>query len=182
MTRKALWFWVNFVIWLIIDQATKIWVYTNLEYRVDQVEVIPGFFSIVHAQNPGAAFGMLTDFEYRHWVFLGFTVIAMGFIWDMYRKLPSADRLQSLALALIASGAVGNAIDRLHKRTVTDFLRFHLEDPGWKAWAIDWFGTNEYPSFNIADSTLLVGVFIFFFHSMFADGADPAADASATTT
>lgn len=78
MSAKARWFWVTFLVWLVVDQATKIWVYLNIEYRVGEIEIIPGFFSIVHAQNPGAAFSMLRDFEYRHVVFLGFTVIAVG--------------------------------------------------------------------------------------------------------
>lgn len=174
MSAKARWFWVTFLAWLVVDQATKIWVYLNVEYRVGEIEIIPGFFSIVHAQNPGAAFSMLRDFEYRHVVFLGFTVVAVGFIVDMYKKLPSSDRYQATALGLILSGAVGNAIDRIHKRTVTDFLRFHVENPDWKARLIDWVGTNEYPSFNIADSTLLVGVLMFVFYSMFGDGAEAA--------
>lgn len=172
MTAKARWFWVTFVIWLAIDQASKFWVYFNLEYRTGEVKIIPGFFSIVHAQNPGAAFSMLRDFEYRHVVFLGFTVIATVFIADMYRKLPDTDRYQSTALGLILSGAIGNAIDRIHKRTVTDMLRFYIDEPSMKAKLIDWVGTNEYPTFNIADAALLIGVVMFIFHSMFLEESE----------
>ena len=169
MSRKAIWFWDTFLVGLALDQATKIWVYTQLEYRVDEVKIIPGFLSFVHAQNPGAAFGLLVDYDHRHWVFLGFTVIAMFVIADMYRKLPPGDRLLGCALGMILSGAVGNAIDRVHKQTVTDFIRVYTDSPSLRPTLIDWFGTSEWPSFNIADSALLVGVVIFMFHSMFVD-------------
>lgn len=172
VSPKALIFWSIFLGGVVLDQVTKIWVYTQLEYRVDEIQLIPGFLSIVHAQNPGAAFSILSDFEYRHYVFLGFTVVAGVIIADMYRKLPRTDRLLSAALGLILSGAVGNAIDRVHKQTVTDFVRVYTESPGLKAWLIDMFGTNEWPAFNVADSALLIGVVIFLLHSLFSDGGD----------
>jgi len=182
VSLKTKWFWITFVVWLVLDQVTKIWVYTNLEYRVDAVALIPGFLEIVHAQNPGAAFGLLNDFECRHLVFVGFTVVAVGVIVDLYRRLPEADRLMAAALGLIMSGAVGNAIDRLHKRTVTDFVRVFTEDAGWVETlsgvpvinALCGRGSCEWPSFNIADSALLVGVVLFFFQQT---GEEPAAEA-----
>lgn len=174
MTQKVRWFWITFVVSLIIDQATKIWIYTNLEYRVDEIKVIPGFLSFVHAQNPGAAFGMLTDSPYRHYIFLVFTLIACWVIVDMYRKLDTHERLLSCALGMIFSGAVGNAIDRVHKRTVTDFIRVYTDSPSLKPKLVEWFGTSEWPSFNIADSVLLIGVVLFFIHGMFVDGKEEA--------
>ena len=62
---------------LALDQASKLWIEANLAFRVDQIEVIPGFLSIVHAQNPGAAFGLLGGFGNRHAVFLLFTLFAL---------------------------------------------------------------------------------------------------------
>ena len=69
--------------------------------------------------------------------------------------------LVPIALAPIASGALGNAVDRVWKATVTDFLRVYISAPGAKQWLMETFGTAEWPSFNVADSTLLVGVVIF---------------------
>lgn len=171
MSLKARWFWSTFLVWVVLDQITKIWVYTNLEYRIDAIPVIPGLLEIVHAQNPGAAFGILNDFEYRHLVFVAFTFVAVGVILDLYRRLPEADRLMAAALGLIMSGAVGNAIDRLHKRTVTDFVRVFTEDAGWIETLSSVPGLSglcnaascEWPSFNVADSALLIGVVLFFF-------------------
>ena len=153
-----------------LDQITKWYVYTQLVENVDEIPVIPGFFSIVHAQNPGAAMGMLSTYEYRYVVFLVFTVIAVVVIVDMWRKLHPTDRFTAFILGLILSGAVGNGIDRVHKQTVTDFLRVYTEVPSLKMWLIETFGTNEWPSFNVADSALVVGVALFFVQYLFFEG------------
>lgn len=162
------------VIGLVLDQATKIWVVQNIPEGLGEIEVIPGWFSIVHRQNPGAAFGMFQSFEYRHLLFLAFTVVAGGVILDLFRKLPKNDRFMAATLGLILSGAVGNAIDRVHKRTVTDFLKVYTEMPSLESWLRSTFGTNEWPSFNIADSALVVGVILYLFHQLFLEERAPA--------
>jgi signal peptidase II len=183
-TRKFLVFVSVFAVGLLIDQATKIWVYTQLAYNKDEINVIPGFLSIVHAQNPGAAMGLLRDFEYRQQLFGIFTIIAVGVIIDLFRRLPKRDWFMSLVLGLIMSGAVGNGIDRVHKQTVTDFIRVYTEHPSLSNWLIKTVGTNEWPSFNIADSSLVVGVSLFMLHYLImgdtedqeSDEIDEAAD------
>lgn len=169
-TPKYTLFWGTFLFGLVLDQITKWYVYTQLVENVDEIPVIPGFFSIVHAQNPGAAMGMLSTYEYRYVVFLVFTVIAVVVIVDMWRKLHPTDRFTAFILGLILSGAVGNGIDRVHKQTVTDFLRVYTEVPSLKMWLIETFGTNEWPSFNVADSALVVGVALFFVQYLFFEG------------
>ncbi len=169
MSRKNIVFWVVALVVIALDQATKIWVYTNVQFGVEEIEVIPGFFSIVHAQNPGAALGILRDFEYRIWLFLGFTVLAMGILLNMQRQLAKNLSFLPTVLGMIFGGAVGNGIDRVHKQSVTDFLRFYTEAPALKTWLIDWFGTNEYPSFNVADMALVIGVGLFVVHYLFLD-------------
>ena len=52
-TAKFKWTSSMAIIWLIVDQATKIWVVKNIKYRVEEIQVIDGFFSLVHAQNKG---------------------------------------------------------------------------------------------------------------------------------
>lgn len=166
MSRNAKNFWVVFVISVLFDQITKFLVYTRVAPATrtspgDVITVIPGFFDIIQAQNPGAAFSILRDFEYRYVVFLGFTCVAVYVVWDQFRRLQLGDRMMAVALGMIASGAVGNAIDRVHKRTVTDFARIHIEAPAMRQWLIDNLGTNEYPTWNIADASLLIGVILF---------------------
>ena len=123
-------------------------------------------------------FGFMRDLPTmaRVGVFLTFTVIAMGVILDMLRKLPEDDKFMSVVLGMIFSGAIGNAIDRIHKATVTDFLRFYTDNPEWVAWLRSYNIPAEYPSFNIADIALVVGVLLFVVH-MFtqSDEADKPA-------
>ncbi len=154
---------------LVLDQITKYWVFNNIAYGTGEIVVIPGFFSLVHAQNKGAAFGVAGDMEYRHILFLGFTVVAFAVIVDLFRKLPSTDRFVSGILGLILGGALGNAWDRVDKGSVTDFLRIYTEYPPLEAWLIANFRTNEWPSFNIADSALVIGVCFFLVHYLFLE-------------
>jgi signal peptidase II len=157
-----------------LDQATKIWIVRNLRYGRDEIDLIPGFLSLVHAQNPGAAFGMLTSFEYRMHVFLLFTLIALGVIGSMYRQTPRSDWFQSAVLGLLTAGAIGNFIDRVHKQTVTDFVHVYWDREPARSWLIDVFGTYHYPSFNVADASICVGIGIFLLWVVFLDDSDDA--------
>jgi signal peptidase II len=166
-TVKFRWLAVMTSFWLVVDQVTKIWVVNNINYRTEEIKIIDGFFSLVHAQNRGAAGGMLSNFEYRMPFFAVVTVIAMGVLWQMYREIPDDDKFQATALGLIFSGAVGNAIDRVHKQSVTDFLRVYTEHETVKPWLIETFGTYEWPSFNVADAAIVVGLCLFGIHFAF---------------
>ncbi|MEQ1503192.1 MAG: signal peptidase II [Myxococcota bacterium] len=176
MNRRNLVFVIVLLIGLVLDQVTKLWIVANLPEGGGEIRLIPGLFSIVHRQNPGAAFGMFRDWEYRHWMFVAFTVLAAGVILDLFRRLPTTDRFMAATLGLILSGAVGNAIDRIHKQTVTDFLKVYTDIPALKTVLIRMVGTNEWPSFNIADSALVIGVLMYVFHSLFLEekAAEPA--------
>jgi signal peptidase II len=171
------------IVFTVLDQVTKIWVRKNLTLYDEGIPVIPGFFDIVHAENPGAAFGMLGGAENRMIFFAIFTVIAVGVLGQMLWQLPKDDRLQNLALAFITSGAIGNAIDRVQKQSVTDFLRVYTDNPSAKAKLVEWFGTAEWPSFNVADAAIVIGLGLFVVHWFFferdADDAESPADAKA---
>ena len=55
MNTKARWFWTTFVLWVLIDQITKFWVYFNVEYRVGEIVVIPGAVNVPKADVLAAA-------------------------------------------------------------------------------------------------------------------------------
>lgn len=175
MSRKTWVFVAVLVLSLGLDQATKYWVFHHVVEGVDEIKLVPGFLSIIHAQNPGAAIGLLRDFQYRYWVFFGFTMVAVGVILDLWRRLPPKDAFLSTTLGLILAGAVGNAIDRVVRGTVTDFIRVYTESPSLKGWLVRNFSTNEWPTFNIADSTLVVGVLLFLVHYLFLEDEKPKA-------
>ncbi len=171
MGRKSLVFIPLTVLLIALDQVTKIWVYHNIELNRGRIVVIDGFFDLTHVQNPGAAFSALRDFEYRIWVFIIFGIIAVGIIVDLWRRLPKSDWFVSLCLGLILSGAVGNLIDRVHKQTVTDFLRFYTDRwPDLHAWlASHWPHMTEWPTWNVADAALVVGVGLYLVHYLFLE-------------
>lgn len=164
------------VLGLAADQLTKLWVRTALADRPGPLRLIPGWLDLVHAENPGAANGFLRDFEWRYVLFGLFTVIGVGVIVDLWRKLPRSDRFVSLTLGLVLSGALGNAVDRVHKRTVTDFVRVYTELPAVTDWLADKGLPNAWPTFNVADAALLVGVGLFLAHYLFAGEPEAAPD------
>ncbi len=166
-TAKFRWFAISTVVLVVLDQITKIWVVDNIRYRTEEIQLIPGFLSLVHAQNPGAAMGLLDSFEYRMPLFAIFTLVAVVVLLQMLWQLPDADRFQSLGLGMITSGALGNAIDRLDKQSVTDFVRVYTENETLKPKLINWFGTAEWPSFNVADAAIVVGLGMFLIHFLF---------------
>jgi signal peptidase II len=172
-------FGVVAVIFTVADQASKIWVRGNLAEHRDELQIIPGFLSFIHAENPGAAFSLLRDSEYRLYVFGAFTVLAVLMIGNMVRTLPARERFLNVAFALVMSGAVGNAIDRVVQGTVTDFIRMYTEAPGLKSWLIAQVGTAEWPTYNIADIAIVVGLAMVAFHSLVLDREGQAAAAPA---
>lgn len=161
--------WCTLVL-LVLDQVTKIWVVNNITYGREEIDLIPGFLSLVHAQNRGAAMGMLDSFEYRMHVFAVFTVVALVVLVQMLIQLPDDDRFQALGLGFITSGALGNAVDRVHKQSVTDFVRVYTEQPDLKAWLISSpLKSAEWPSFNVADAAIVVGLGLFVIHWLFLE-------------
>lgn len=152
-----------------LDQVTKQWIAHNIELWRGSIEVIPGFFQLVHYRNKGAVGGIFGDSAYRLHLFLAFTVVALGAIGWMVHKLESGERFVAVVLGMIAGGAVGNAIDRVVYHEVIDFLRFYTEHPGVAGFLRQNVGTAEYPSFNVADMGITIGVGAFFIQQFFQD-------------
>ncbi len=172
---KAKWVWFSIVafVGLVLDQVTKAWIRANIEYRDVGIEVIDGYFDIVHAQNPGAALGILGTVPGARYIFIAFTIVAAVVIFNMQRQLKSGEKFLPVVLGLILSGAIGNAVDRLINEggRVTDFLRVHTTgNPSLETWLGNhWPYMSEYPSFNVADISLVVGVILFIIHYLFLE-------------
>lgn len=153
----------------VLDQITKVWVRNNLLERSDRIVVVDDFFNIVHAENPGAAFGFLNDSPYRMWVFAAFTVIALVVLFRMFLELPDDDRFQNVALGMIVSGAVGNAIDRVLYQSVTDMIDMYVAHDALGPWLRERFGTTHWPTYNVADVAIVAGLLMFGFHYLFLE-------------
>ena len=153
-----------------LDQITKILVFKNIKYQVEEIPVFATNWislSLVHAQNKGVAFGVMHG---QRLFFIVFTMFALGLLTYMLREVPDDDRFQSTAIGLILSGALGNLIDRIHKGSVTDFIRVFTDHPKLSAWLVrSPLQSSEWPSFNIADAAIVVGLGMFAIHYLFLE-------------
>jgi signal peptidase II len=125
----------------------------------------------VHAKNPGAAWGLFGEAEYRFVFFTVVTLAAFVLILGYFRQLTEHDRLLAVSLSSVFAGAGGNYIDRLLYREVTDFLQFYLPRSSTVGgWLVDVFHTSYWPAFNVADICINVGVALFIWHVLFIEG------------
>jgi signal peptidase II len=140
---------------LALDRLSK-WAISHRLSLHDSIPVIPGFFRIVHAENPGAAFGLFADSpaEWKVTLLILFSLIALlivsALLWKSSHRLTST----GIGLALILGGAVGNLWDRLVSKHVVDFLLFYI-------------GRYQWPAFNVADSAIVVGAGLLVFEILF---------------
>ena len=123
---------------IVLDQATKQIVKSNLDlYEAWPTE---GFFRIVYRTNSGTAFGL---FPGQTVTLILLSVFAIGFLFYFYRTRALSYPMLRLALGLQLGGAVGNLIDRLRHGAVVDFI-----------------DVGPWPTFNVADSSIVVGIFL----------------------
>jgi signal peptidase II len=129
-----------------LDQLTKWFVRHQIPYG-SEVPIIPGFFSLVHASNTGAAFSMFTgnNIFFVCLALAALAVVIFMLVRDSHARPISQrlTRLTKISFALLASGILGNLTDRIFRGAVTDFLHFYVREYAW-------------PSFNVADSCICV--------------------------
>lgn len=123
---------------VVIDQLTKALAVKFL-MPVDTVPIIEGVIHLTYVENPGAAFGMLKG---APWVFNTFSVIAILAILAFLYTGHAENKLYAVSLVMIASGGIGNMIDRVALKYVVDFIDFRL---------------INFAVFNGADSFVCVG-------------------------
>ena len=156
ITRYRILFVMAFLVFA-IDQATKAWIFYNLDldsyYPPDSITVISDFFYIVHIGNEGAAWGMLSGYGGSLAIF---AMIALIAIYLMRHTLELHRKSMQYVFGLLTGGIMGNMTDRLVHGHVIDFLDFHL--PFTIPWLIP---TGRYPSFNIADCGIVVGTILY---------------------
>ena len=130
-----------------LDQWTK-WLTVRHIRLHDELPVIPGWFSLVHLTNTGAAWGMLAG---RSTFFLVVATVALVVLAVLYRKGMFATPWAAAGLCLLLPGIVGNLTDRVARGAVVDFLSFDLHFPG----------ASPFPAFNVADSCITLAVCCF---------------------
>lgn len=158
--------WILGLTTLVLDQVSKLWIVRHLPlgtYHIHQgaIPVIEGFFHLVHVGNTGAAWSLFTGKSSLLALLAAFT---LGAIFWWRHTLGLRDRLVQWAFGLLCGGIVGNLIDRIAYRHVVDFLDFH-------------FGSYIYPTFNVADCGICIGVGLYLIYSLRQppEGAPPPA-------
>ena len=138
------------------DQASKTWLRLFVvPDEFSQITILP-IFNIVHAWNLGASFSLFAaEGEGRRWALIAIMLIISGFVAFWLTK--TTRKLPALAYGAILGGAMGNVLDRLLHGAVFDFLQFHLAG-------------YYYPSFNLADSAIVVGVGVLLLESFRQQG------------
>jgi signal peptidase II len=150
---------------LLLDRFTKWLVIRNIALE-DSISVIPGLFRLTHLENPGAAFSIFaeSDSPYRTALLVGISLAALAVVALLLWTRRSSFSSTTIALSLIAGGALGNLWDRISDGKVTDFLDFYV-------------GPHHWPPFNLADSAIVVGALLLMLR-MLAKEQPPKAAAS----
>ena len=146
---------------LFFDQLTK-WLVLKRMYLGETIPVIPEFLSWHFLVNPGAAFGLFPELPARFRVlfFLVVSICAIAVV--IYYLVLSEDNkiFFPIWLSFVLAGALGNLVDRVRFGYVVDFIL--VEGTFLGASAVDkmdrWFGTHFWPSFNVSDALIVVGI------------------------
>lgn len=160
--------WIALAI-AISDQLTKQWI--RMHFALGESRpVIDGLFDLTYVRNTGAAWGM---FSKHSWALIVLSVVMLILMLSFRKSFLSDTWEHRVAYGLLIGGIVGNLFDRIRLGAVTDFLDFHMAGYHW-------------PSFNVADSAICVGVFIYILsafwiagHPLNENGASVPADAAA---
>jgi signal peptidase II len=133
-----------------LDQISKYWANEIITEHNNLVR-INQFLNIIIVENNGISFGMFQNFKYSNLFFIFTTVVIMFFLFKILLCEKCEKKyLNICCICMIISGAIGNLIDRIKYGAVRDFIDLHLTDFHW-------------PTFNIADSMISIGVLIYIF-------------------
>jgi len=149
---QLLW-WLSLGVF-VADQLSKAWISATLPFPTydpsdGAITVIDGFFYITHVGNTGAAWSL---FAGQTTMLALLAVITLGGIYYWRSALELKKRPIQFAFGLLCGGIIGNLVDRVIHGHVIDFFDFH-------------FGDYIYPTFNIADAGICVGVIIYLIYS-----------------
>lgn len=145
------------ILWAVIaalivaaDQISKYLVVKNITVT-DTVTVIKGVFEFVYVKNSGGAFSIMNN---ATWLLALISVIFCVGVAVYFVKCKPQKKSYCFALSLMFAGAAGNAVDRVFRGFVVDFIKTAFID---------------FPVFNIADIAITVGAVLLVIHIIFFD-------------
>ena len=125
----------------VADQVTKALVVANVPLGA-RYDVIGDLAQLWHVRNTGAAFSILPG---ATWLFVPVTLVAIGMVVYFHRTLRDRGPWIQVILGAILAGALGNLTDRIRFGYVVDFVSIG-------------FGDTRFPTFNVADSAVVLGI------------------------
>jgi signal peptidase II len=176
---------IAFVVWA-ADMASKVWAVQALSDLpgTGVMVIVEDVLNFALAYNKGGAFSMgaSVDDVWRAPFFLIVGIVAVGFIISLYRKVLPEQWTLRFGLPLVLGGALGNLTDRVTRGKVVDFIDYRA---GWVETMNSliakvqpsWHVTDHWPTFNIADICISVGVGLIAL-DMFVSGRAPAPSSS----
>lgn len=136
-------FWGLVAIVVMLDRVTKVLAERTLGAG-ETVSIVGDTAQLRLVHNRGAAFGLDLG-PYSRWIFMLVAIVAVIFLYRMWKETELADRLRLYALGFVAGGAAGNLIDRfISPRGVVDFIDVGISAARW-------------PTFNVADIAVSCG-------------------------
>ena len=131
-----------------LDQFTKVLILQYVRLN-DSVPLYPDYLYLTYIQNPGTAFGFMSNMEavVRIPFFIAITIAAGSIVYTYQKVMPQEKHLSRVALGLVWGGALGNFVDRILYGRVIDFIDLRYHDYQWYI-------------FNVADSCITVGLFL----------------------
>jgi len=144
----------------VADQVTKALVVANIEVG-ERVDVIGDVVQLWHVRNTGAAFSL---FEGMTWLFVPVHLLAVVMVVYFHRQFRDRGPWMHVVLGAILAGGLGNLTDRVRLGYVVDFVSVGIGDLRW-------------PTFNVADPSLVIGILVLVAYLTFVDPRRAATDA-----
>lgn len=140
------------ILCIFLDQLSKL-IIVNTFNLYQNKEIIKNFFSLTYVKNTGAAWSILDG---KVPLLIIITIISLIFIIRFVFKDENVKKIDAITYGMLLGGIIGNLIDRIAYGYVIDFLSFII------------FKYN-FPVFNIADSLIVVSVFLMIITSFWGD-------------
>lgn len=182
--HRLVWLLLIGIVFVVLDQSTKKWAQETLATRVmisdtvmvdgqleakpifkydphREIVVLPKAINLIYRENNAAAFSLTRSFPdwFRRPFLVIISALASIFFLIWYFRIKEHDALLLTSFCLIMAGALGNLIDRATLGYVIDFLDVHGGFVGYPE--VHW------PTFNVADSCIVVGALGVLFRSLF---------------
>jgi signal peptidase II len=144
-----MWFFLVAALVVAADQISKYFVRAKMTLGQSMPE--NGFFRFTYSTNTGGVWGW---FQNHTAIFTAVAIIVIIVILIYSRSRTAQSMLVKVSLGLLLGGSIGNLIDRIRFGRVTDFI-----DVG--------IGSHRWPYFNLADSSMVVGVVLLIIYILF---------------